>query len=437
MLARKLFFNFSSQFLVNILSQLLGLLTLPYITRILGPEKFGEYNLAASFLGYLGIFASFGYTQYVARELPRLKDVSELVNPTQTLYLMMSTLGFTIMLSVAFIVNAGHDFFLICIVLGIGTISGTFGFSGVFIAKDQLFRVSYLRLIGQSLFIPLMFIIIKNPDHLVRYALLNVSCYVLLPNLISSFLYFKYFGKFKLTLKYNKWPELRKDALHIGFTNISSHINAYFGSMYIGLAISTTDLGYYTAAFKIFMLFNVVYNLLQTVVWPTISRLYITNIEKLKKFLIYYLYACVILGIGSGLLVFTFADLIITLLYGSDFSDAIILLKVFAIGLLPLTPLAILFAGSLIPCNGAREFFYTSTIGSIVSIIFTFILSGYFGLIGVVVSVILSELAITIVGALFLVKKINIDKKFISNVFFVKMNFKEMYSMIVQQNLVK
>jgi len=436
-LARKLFFNFSSQFIVNIISQLLGLITLPYITRVLGPEKFGEYNLASSFLGYAGIIASFGFTQYVARELPRLEDVSKLVNPSQTLYLIMSMIGFTFMVVVGLIVNASSDFFLLCIILGLGTVSGTFNFTGVFIAKDQLFRVSYLKLIGQCIFIPLMFIVLSSQNHLIRYALLSVVCYVVLPSLISAFLYAKYFGNFRFTLKYDKWQDLKKDSLHIGFTNISSQVNAYFGTMYIGLVISTTDLGYYTAAFKIFMLFNVVYNLLQTVVWPTISRLYISSIEKLKKFLIYYLYSCIILGVGSGLLVFTFADLIITLLFGSDFYRSIFLLKVLALGLLPITPLAILFAGSLIPCNGSKEFLYASLSGSIVSIIFIIVLSSFYGLTGVVASLVLSELSITIIGAIFLIKKLDLNKEFIYDIFLIKKNLKEIYLMITQENKIK
>ena len=78
---RKFILNFSSQLAMSVLSQGILLFALPYAARVLGAEKFGEFNLATSFSAYATLLGSFGIILYSARELPRTDKVQENCQP--------------------------------------------------------------------------------------------------------------------------------------------------------------------------------------------------------------------------------------------------------------------------------------------------------------------------------------------------------------------
>lgn len=56
----KLIINFISKIGVDSVSRLIGFLTLPIITRALGPEGYGLYSYLFVILSYFGFFVDFG-----------------------------------------------------------------------------------------------------------------------------------------------------------------------------------------------------------------------------------------------------------------------------------------------------------------------------------------------------------------------------------------
>ena len=136
---------------MSVLSQGILLFALPYATRKLGAEKFENTNLATSFSAYASLLGSFGIILYSSRELPRTDRVSEIVDPTVTVRLGLSALAFIIMIVLGLFVNAGKDFFLVNLILGFAILLTSLDVRWVFIAKENMWKISYMSLIGYLL----------------------------------------------------------------------------------------------------------------------------------------------------------------------------------------------------------------------------------------------------------------------------------------------
>jgi O-antigen/teichoic acid export membrane protein len=427
--ARKYILNFSSQFVVNIVSQAIGLLTLPYTARVLGAQKFGEYNLASSIASYAGIIASFGFIAYSNREMPRLEDVGTLVNPVRTLKLLLGLVSLAVMVGVGLFTHISTDFLPLCLITGAGILLSAFDMRNVFIARDQLWRVSYHGIIGQLFFVALLFTTVHTQGDVVPYALCSLA-YAAIPTAMSLWLYGREFGGMRLTLKYDKWGELARESVPLGFSAITAMVNTYFAGLIVGLYLSTTDLGYFSAGFRLVMIFITIFNLLGTVVVPTISRLYVRDRAQLLRFMQMYFLVSVVIGIGSAIALWIIAEWFVGAFFGANYVSAIPLVKIWAIGLLPLTPLSIFFAGSLIPCNGSKEYFKASVSGAIVSLAGTPLLLHFGGLGAAPYSHIFMELTVATTGAFLLVRKLELSRREALQLFNVRVALRELIKTI-------
>jgi len=404
---RKYIINFSSQFFANSFAQLITLFALPYAARVLGANKFGEYNLVASFAAYAGIISIFGFPIYASREVARTDNIKNLVNLTVTLKLLLSFLSFGIMILVGLFINASKDFFWLTVISGFLIIFSSFDLRWIFIAKDKLWKVSYTALLGTVIFAISLFFLVKSPDQIIIYSIL-ITLPILVPTVHSLLLYIKEFDKLSFNLVYDNWNILIKESLPLGLSLVVAVLNTYFSAILIGLFLSINDLGYYFVGFKLILVSNTFFNLIATVIFPTISRLYSSNKKKLIRFMQISFYIFLISGVVSSILLIIFSNWIVDSLFGLEYEKAKILIRIWALGFVPLIPISIFFASSLVPCNGSKEYLKVSLISTVSTIIGVPIFVYFFNLKGVPIANSISQLVLTIAGAYFLTKKLQI-----------------------------
>ena len=245
MSAKKYVMNFSSQLGANALSLLLSLFTTPYAARVLGPSKFGEYNLATSFAVYATLLSAFGFSVYASREVPRIEKVHSLVNVSTSLKATLSILSVIVMVGIGVSLRVSADFISVMAIVAVGVIVSAFDLRWVFIAKERLAKVSYLGLLGQCVFAILLVMMVHTSKELVTYSiLLLIPLFV--PAILSLIMYEASYGKLKMSFRYEKWHEMRHESLPLGLTSLTATINVYFAGLIIGLSLNTEALGYYS-----------------------------------------------------------------------------------------------------------------------------------------------------------------------------------------------
>lgn len=70
---RKLISNTVFLYLMTTSIQILNLLTVPYLSRVLGPTEYGQIGLALGYMAYVQIILDFGFTLYATKKISENK----------------------------------------------------------------------------------------------------------------------------------------------------------------------------------------------------------------------------------------------------------------------------------------------------------------------------------------------------------------------------
>lgn len=417
--------NFSSQFSANTLSMAISLATTPFAARVLGPQSYGEYNLAVSFAAYAALFSGLGFSTFASREVPRLDKIDSLVNVVITLKLIFGFIAFLAMIAIGLIVRNNSQFVIICFISGLTIVVSTFDFRWVFISKERMVEISYMSLIGQIIFAILLFFFVNSSKKIIIYSII-MTLPVLTPTIMSFFLYIRKFQKINFTLKYDNWKTLIRESIPLSLNQIAIVLNMYFASLIIGLYFNSKQLGLYSAGFRLMIACNMLLNLISTVMVPPISRLFIKNRIELIDYLRKYFFICICFGLSLGGFLFLTSDLIVNFLLGTAYKDTSILIKIWGLGLLPLTSLSIFSVSSLIACNGSRQSAVTIIIGTVITISSLSVLLPSLGIIGGPISNILMELTVSIISIIFLIRILKLTKDEIKRILNFRLFIREM-----------
>ncbi|HEX8608823.1 MAG TPA: oligosaccharide flippase family protein, partial [Pedobacter sp.] len=268
--------NILSLSAVQIANNILPILSVPVISRIIGPEKFGSINFAASFVGYFVLLIGYGFDLSATRKIAkdpfnrenRNKVFSE-VFYIQAILLVVSALIFTALVTSVPQFKAESLLmvftFLICI-------STLFTQNWLFLAMQDMPKIALFNLVTKLLFTVFILIVIKHREDYV-YQPLIIGC-IQIAVAVTSFVwaYKKYELKFvKIpvieTLKL-LWTE-RMIFFSIVVVNLYTTSNVFI----LGLYQSSSQVGYYTAGQRLIIIIQaVITNPLSQALYPFIGR---------------------------------------------------------------------------------------------------------------------------------------------------------------------
>ena len=143
-------------------SYILPLITLPYLTLVLGPEKFGLTQYAISLITYFQFFTDYGFNLSATRELAICRDdnqkISQIFSSVMFIKLCLCILSFIILLLIVmFIPKFNEDSYVY--ILTFGMVIGYMLFpTWLFQGLEYMRYTSILNIIGKIVFTVLIFI---------------------------------------------------------------------------------------------------------------------------------------------------------------------------------------------------------------------------------------------------------------------------------------
>ena len=318
--------NFIALVLTQIIAYVIPLISLPYLSRVLGTEKFGLVFWAQAMIQYFMIFTEFGFSISAVRDISINRDNKEKINQIFssiiTIKLVFICISFLVLSALVILVPKFQQewllFYLTFFMVIGNAIYPIWFFQGI----EHMKYITFLNITAKGLFLAFIFIFVKQPDDYILVAILN-SMGFMIAGIIGIWLAYKRFGlrivkpkieEIKYQIKYSSEFFLSRAAV-AGYNNTNAFL--------IGLVCNPIMVAYYTAAEKIFQAMNGLSAPVGQVLYPYMAKQ--RDINKYKKIF----YPSLVFLACMCIFMFIFAKPVITVFYGSEMITAYKVLRIF------------------------------------------------------------------------------------------------------------
>lgn len=318
---RRVVGNFIYNFTGNVGSRILLLGVLAFITRAYGSDVYGEYNIALSEFTYFSMFATLGTDSYGLYLIAKLHDCGEcqkLINDIFSIKVLLGSIVSIALFGYCFFIPGAHPYTIVLIGL---LIFQAFDMSWVFNAVQDMkipaYKGSIITVLETVLIVLLYFVGVKN----VYGLLIARVCATVLTNLFTLSKLKNKHGFSIHLVKPKVFRYLRKSTPYMA-SGVFAGLNTNIDIIIMGYTISTTQIGYYSASYKLVNEFVAICSVLFGTFYPLlIDKISHDDFDYVNKL---YSYLCSILMcfiLPCIAIMFIYGKEILTFLFGSDFSD--------------------------------------------------------------------------------------------------------------------
>lgn len=313
----------------NIVAVIFPVITIPYISRVLGVENIGIIGFATSYSGYFTLFAGLGISIYGSREIAKLKNDKEkrskLFSELFFLMLISSLICTTIYLIPIFTVSALQQQKYFLLVSGITLYLNAFSLDWFFSGRENFKMITIRSVIIKLLCILLMFVFVKSKNNALLYCGI-----VALSSVLSNIWNFNYILKNEIYINFNSLSLGRhlKPLLILLSTNLAISIYTTLDTLMLGFLSNFIEVGYYSSAIKVSRILLPFAVATTSVMVPKISYAYSTNDKQQyihylqKSFSLVSFFAC---PMAIGLFIVT--PYFVPFFFGTEFLGVIPVLQ--------------------------------------------------------------------------------------------------------------
>lgn len=372
----KLIINFVSKLGVDSISRLIGFLTLPVITRALGPDGYGLYTYLFVILSYFGFFIDFGYLNYGTNKLIEKTDSATVIGRIISLQLLTLIFSFLILAGAGYFIFDTEKYILM-LVFSLSYITQIFSIKYYYLAMNKMYYNSISELAGQLVYAALIFLVFIN-DHSV---LLLIVFFIIQTLVTACFLFIPYIKNHNIKIDLNFRTNLKtiKEAYKLGLASKAEGLTASFIILATGIFLSEQAVGLYNASNKIYLILLTVIQSMSYALMPVLLSSLKDKAKMKKTGMIFYTYVSA--GIILFLIVFFFSEKIVLVMFGDKFTESIPVMRCFSFTIL-LWPV-VMFMGLMILAFNKYNYLLMLSVSSLIfSVIFSLIFINTLGIIG-------------------------------------------------------
>ncbi len=391
--------NYSINLIYQIILLIFPIILIPYSSRILGPAAIGEYAYVYTYSLYFIMIAQLGISLFGAKQISINRDDKVAMSHTfwQLFYAKIITTALAVALYLAFIliyVKQSHLLYYFQIILLIST---ALDISWFYVGNENFKPLLLRNLLIKSLSLIFVIIFVKKPEDVYIYALI-----LFLSEFIGqALMWFKI--RFSILV-----PRKTDFSLPDLFINLRGmfilfipqfiiQVYTILNNTMLGLFSTSEQVAYYDNATKIINISLTIITSLGIVMLPRIAALnkgkddaeirrYIDGSVKMMSFL----------GIPVMISLMAIGDIFIRLYLGQLYLFVGVLLAFYPLKIFLVIYSNIMGMQYLVPLGKNKAFIMSVLIGAVTSIVLNLFLIEKYGAFGVVISVLIAELLVTI-----------------------------------------
>jgi PST family polysaccharide transporter len=395
---KRLISNYLSLSSIQVVNYILPLITVPYLVRVLGPEKYGLIAFAQAFIGYFVLLTDYGFNLSATREISINRDNKERVSAIFSSVLLIKAvfmlINFLVLCLFVFSINKFRTEWLLYL-LTFGIILGGVLFPGwLFQGMERMRHIAVLNILAKTIFTISIFVFVRSRSDYIYIPLIN-SCGYVVVGIISLWLIIKKFG---VKIRIPSFIDIKrqlKEGWHIFISTIAISFYTISNTFILGLFTNNTIVGYYSAGEKIVKAVVGLIGPLSQTIYPYISKMASESKENALAFIRKLVRLVGIPTFFISLTLLIFAPELSNIILGRQFNESIIVIRIlsffpFIIGL------SNIFGIQVMLNFGLKQIFSRILMSaSLINILSALILVTPLQHIGISISVLITEIFVT------------------------------------------
>ena len=397
----------------EIASRLLGFFSLVYLGRILDTNGFGIIGFAMAFVSYFILVVNFGFSTYGTMQIAQDQSkISKFVNNIFSIRILLAAfLSIILVVFVLFSDKSAVSKYVV-LIIGLNLFANALALNWVSQAVEKMQYIAMRQVLSGLLsLIGVIIFVHSKSDVVIAASVLTLSA--IIGNIFFVPIYQKMFAKIKLEYSREFWKELFRQSFPLAFASMMIGIYYNLDMVMLGYMKSESDVGVYNAAYKIFLLGTVPFQLIFSAFFPALSRVGLRNSQEFKDTMKNYAKFILGSGIVSGIVLLSFSESIILLIFGENYLASAVPLSILAMNIIVIS-INVFLGNPLIAWGKQKQYSIAVTFGAVSNIILNFVLIPKYSYIGAAFATLLSEVAVFI-GLFYLFNK------FTSGLLFKKM----------------
>lgn len=401
--------NTSFLLLGRIATKIINLFVVIYTARYLGDAAYGKYSFAFAFVSFFTIIADLGIYNIVVREIARSPQITKkIIGNAFFISTLSSAVALFLSCFALYVIDYPIETKKLILVASLGLFLEAFlPFGAIYeVNLEMKYSVIFGLLNRLFLFVSTFLIIFCNLD-LIWLVASSVAADAL--NSILIMIYSRKLIRPEFDLDIDLCKFLLRESLPLALASVFIIIYFRIDVVMLSMMKGDSDVGIYSAAYRFTEAFTFIPNIFMISIFPLMSKYFIGARESLifiylKSFK--YLFG---FSLPLAVLVTFYANEIISILYGNQFKEAIVVLQIL------IWATAIMFINYsltqlLVSVNKQKITTFSTVICVFVNIILNLVLIPYMSYRGAALATVVTEFMNAIIMIYFLPKFIDLSK---------------------------
>lgn len=390
--------NVFSLGLVQVANYVFPFITVPIVSRIIGPDKFGVLSFSSSFVTYFTLLVNFGFdltaTRAIAANRSNVEERNRVFNEVITAKMLLFSASILFFLVCLFTVpqlkaekSVAIFSFLVCF-------SWVITPNWLYQGMQELSRVAMFNLVTKVIFTVIILLVIREKSDYIWQPLAISIAQIVVGVYSFTYALRRYNIKIHLVKLQTVMSLLWRERV-IFFSMVVINLYTTTNVVLLGFLQNPTQVGYYSAGYRLIVIIQSLISIpLSQAMFPFIGAAFAQSREKGLDVVKQMLPIVTVLTFSAAFILWLFGPLVIMLLYGHKFEPSIMVFRILAF-----VPVVIGWSNlfgiqTMINLKMDKSFFRITAVGAVSSIALNFIFVTRFGFVGTAISWVLTEILI-------------------------------------------
>ena len=394
----KLLYNFSSLSLIQAANFILSLVVIPYVVRKVGADGFGIIAVAQVVIFYLSAITDYGFNRTATRDIAIYKTnpekISKIFSTVLATKLFICIISFVLLIFLLQVVPLFHFHYNLYLLAFSFVLGQVILINWFFQGMEKMQYMAFTGLFSRLVFVILVFVFIRGKNDTPLF-IFFMGAGNMIAGCISIYVAVR---MYKLKLIKPAWADIMREIRNgwqVTITNLSMITCQYIGIFILRIFTNDTLVGYYSIAEKIYFAMKQMMEIFSQTIYPRVCLLVQQGKEEMISFFKKIYVPFLVLVTLASAIVFLFSSQILQFFIGHQYDYSVFLLRLLCVAVvlvcLNIPSHLILFAA-----DHKKSYLKIFAIGTALNIFANLLLTRYFDATGTVVSVLITELFITL-----------------------------------------